>query len=89
MTQTTLAGHIRVNISRARALFNAGHVITMYPSNVNDGHIFQGWNLGCDIVKSEDTPDFDALLNSFSFHMEPELGRYVKFLARREKFETV
>ena len=79
MQGTTIKGYKRVNLRTARKAYDEGKMVVIYPSNVNDCHIFDGWHLGCEIC-NKGGDSFDAVLNSFLFYMDKELGTYAKFL---------
>jgi hypothetical protein len=45
----------------------------------NYRRIFGGWQLASRVSKEESQTKFDALVNSFEFYLEPELGRRAAF----------
>lgn len=50
-------------------------------NNVNSFHYFSGWCLACPIeVKSLE--ELEQNLNSFLFYLDPELGRYARYIER-------
>ena len=75
-------GYVAVTIQLAEQLFNEGKKVTLCGNNVNNFHVFDGWRLGCTIVKENDAT-FTEHVKQFMQYMEKELGRYPVFYVQR------
>lgn len=70
----------------AQQLFEEGEQVTLCGNNVNSYHIFDGWNLGCTVVRENvgDEKSFDDLCKLYLAHLDRELGRYLVFYVKKK-----
>ena len=86
-------GYVAVNKNLAEILYNEHIPVTIAGNNVNSFHIFNGWTLGCTMVKNfivqygeENT--FSRLVKGFMQYTERELGTYPVFYVETEIYQA-
>lgn len=79
----------RVNKRRARALYDAGHTITVAPVNMRLNHVWCTYiRIGRKLKFSLDD-SFDSLVNDYEYYNcnSNEVGRYPAYYVRSEVLE--
>jgi len=74
---------LKIRKDKARELYNQEKSIIIVGDKVSSQHFFTGWALASEIsIQKEHGRDFDKLINSFEFYLEPELGRRMAYYIR-------
>lgn len=78
-------GHVAVNKTVARKLYERGRNITLCGNKVRPCHVFDGWGLGCTVNKQNFDQSFDNIVHIFILSQDSGLGAYAVFYVEAEK----
>lgn len=82
-------GLVKIDRASAERLYDHGAAITIAGDKVGAHAFFGHWSLAFTFSnKGRDPGDFSRAVNSFGFHLEPELGRHVALFVGKDDYQA-